>query len=186
MTLDHRALLARCLEGDELAWEALVRRHQGRIYGLCFHYLGNAEDARDAAQEIFVRIYERLDSCTDLDRFTPWMIRMARNACVDRLRRQKARPPSTDIPVEEVVDLPAPTPGPDETWARDRRKQLVHTAMRAMGSLNREMIVLKEMQGLSLDEISRLLGVPVGTVKSRASRARVELAQRVRSLVRGV
>jgi len=180
--MDLGLLLERCRRGDELAWEALVRAHQSRIFALAYHYVGNAEEARDLAQDIFVRIYKGLDSCTEPERFVPWMIRVGRNACVDHLRRRRARPPGHDVPVEEVFDLRAPGPNPEEEWLANRRRRLVHLALRALSDVNREIIVLKDIQGLSLEEIATMLGVPLGTVKSRSNRARLELARKVMAL----
>jgi RNA polymerase sigma-70 factor (ECF subfamily) len=182
MTIDTATLVARCRRGDELAWEALIRRYQSQVYGLAVHYLGDAEEARDVAQEIFVRVYQHLHTCREADRFLPWMIRIARNACVDRIRSIRARPPAADLPIEAAVEVEASGPTPDAAWAEDARRRLLHRALQAMTELNREVIVLKEIQGLSLEEIARLLGIPVGTVKSRANRARIELAKHVLAL----
>jgi RNA polymerase sigma-70 factor (ECF subfamily) len=178
-------LLDRCRRGDELAWETLVRRFQGRIYGLAFHYTGNAEEARDLAQDIFIRLYRRLDACTNDETFIPWLTRMARNACIDRLRRIKARPQGGVTPVDEMYDLAAPGPDPSEEWRTTRRRNLVHRAMQKLSGINREIIVLKEIQGLTFDEIASILKVPVGTVKSRSNRARTDLARELVSLTRG-
>ncbi len=172
-------LLDRCRRGDELAWEALVRRFQGRIYGLAFHYMGNAEEARDLAQDIFVQLYRRLDACTNDETFVPWLIRMARNASIDRLRRIKARPQGGSIPVDEMYNLPAPGPDPSEEWRTMSRRNLVHRAIQKLSAINREIIILKEIQGLSFEEIASQLKVPVGTVKSRSNRARTDLAREV-------
>ncbi len=185
MQIDLSRLLARCLAGDELAWETLVRSYQSRVYGIAYHYLGDPEEARDLAQEIFVRVYQRLATCSDPNRFLPWLIRVARNASLDRLRHFRTRPPRTDIPVEEASHLTTSEPGPDELWARDRRKQLIQEALRSMSALNREVIILKEMQGMTLEEMAEVLEVPVGTVKSRSNRARIELARRVMALTGG-
>ena len=83
-------MLERCRRGDELAWEALVRAHQSRIYGLTFHYLGSSEEARDLTQDVFVRIYKGLDSCTEAAHFVPWTIRITRNACIDHPGKSSA------------------------------------------------------------------------------------------------
>jgi RNA polymerase sigma-70 factor (ECF subfamily) len=184
VALTIATLLARCRDGDELAWEALVRRHQARVYGLCYHYLHDREEARDVAQEAFVRVYQRIDSVTDPERFLPWLIRVARNAALDRMRRMGARPRS-DTRVEELPDLASGDPTPEARWEADRRRVLVHDALRAMSEKGRDVLVLREMQGLSEEETARILDVPVGTVKSRMNRARVELAKRVRELVGG-
>jgi RNA polymerase sigma-70 factor (ECF subfamily) len=180
--MDLATLLERCRAGDELAWEALIRQHQSRVYGLAYHYVGNAEEARDVAQDIFVRVYRNIDSCTEAERFVPWMIRIGRNACVDHLRRRKARPPSFDVPAEEMVDLPGPGQNPEEQFVADSRKRLVHLALQALSELNREIILLKDIQGLSLEEIATMLSVPIGTIKSRSNRARIELARKVLAL----
>ncbi|MBD3235922.1 MAG: sigma-70 family RNA polymerase sigma factor [Candidatus Eisenbacteria bacterium] len=183
--MDLETLIERCRTGDPLAWEMLVRRYQGRAFGLAYHYLGNAEEARDLAQEIFVRIYERLASCTSAETFVPWMIRIGRNLCIDRLRRRRARPQAVTTPVEEMVDLAADAPGPATDLERGARRDLVQRAIARLSDVNREVILLKEIEGLTLQEIAEMLGVPIGTVKSRSNRARIALADEVRLLLGG-
>jgi RNA polymerase sigma-70 factor (ECF subfamily) len=175
-------LLGRCRTGDELAWEALVRQFQGRVYAIAYHYAGNREEARDLAQEIFVRLYQTRGRWAKADMFVPWLIRVSRNLCLDHLRRKKARPPAEDIPVDEMHSLAASGRTPEEECVARLRKSVVHRALQALGRLSREMILLKEIQGLSLEEIASVLNIPLGTVKSRSNRARIELAQKVLAL----
>lgn len=183
--MDLATLLQRCRTGNELAWEALVRQHQSRLYGLAYHYVGNAEEARDVTQEIFLRVFRSLDSCPEPERFVPWTIRIGRNVCIDHLRRRKARPPAYDVPVEEMVNLSAAGPNPEEVFEADARRRLVQLAMQSLSELSREIIVLKDIQGLSLDEIAHMLNAPLGTIKSRSNRARIELARKVLALSGG-
>jgi len=185
MNLDPAELLQRCLAGDELAWEALVRTHQARVYGIAYAYTGDADDARDLAQEIFVRVFRKLDTCPDPGCFLPWLIRVARNAAVDHLRRRKARPPARDIPADEMLTLAASGPSPEEELNAESRRRLVYRALQKLSEINREIILLKDIQGLALEEISAMLNVPLGTVKSRTNRARLELAKAVMSLQGG-
>jgi RNA polymerase sigma-70 factor (ECF subfamily) len=180
--MDSEVLLRRVRAGDELAWEAFVRQHQGRIYGLAYHYVGHAEDARDLAQETFVHIYRNLDRLPDEPGLLPWMLCITRNLCMDLFRRRKARPPAWDIPVEAMGHLAAPEGDPGQQFEDQARKALVHRALRDLTDLNREMILLKDIQGLSLDEIAGLLGIPVGTAKSRSNRARLELAEKLMAM----
>jgi RNA polymerase sigma-70 factor, ECF subfamily len=175
------AILARCKAGDALAWEALVRQFQGRVYGIALHYTHNTEDARDLAQEVFVRIYQNLESC-DSEIFVPWLIRIARNACIDHLRRRNARPQGRDVGLDEIADLADKSETPEQHWVTNSRKNLIYRALKELTGLNREIIVLKEIQGLELEEIASLLEVPLGTVKSRSNRARIELARKVLAL----
>jgi len=180
--MDLAMLLERCKAGDELAWEALVRQFQARVFGIAFHYTGNTEDARDLAQEIFIRIYRHLDLCGDEGMFVPWMIRISRNASIDHLRRKKARPAPADVAVDEMVHLQAPGLNPEEYSMADARRQVIHLAFRKLTALNREVILLREILELPLEEIASMLKIPLGTVKSRMNRARIELAERVRAL----
>jgi RNA polymerase sigma-70 factor (ECF subfamily) len=183
--MDIGPLLDRCRQGDELAWEALVRGHQARIYGLAYHYVGSAEEARDLTQDVFIRIYKGLDACTEPGHFVPWTIRIARNACIDHLRRRKARPPSQDLPVDEAWDLAAGGPSPEDDYVADSRRRLVHLALQTLSELSREIILLKDIQGLQFEEIATLLDIPIGTLKSRSNRARLELARKVLALSGG-
>jgi RNA polymerase sigma-70 factor, ECF subfamily len=183
--MDLATLLDRCHQGDALAWERLVRDHQGRLYGLVVHYVGHGDDARDLVQDVFVRIYRKLEDCTEANHFVPWTIRIARNACIDHLRRRKARPPAHDLPADEMHDLASHTPGPDHDWRQDARKRLVHLALQQLSELSREIILLKDIQELTFEEIATMLDVPIGTVKSRSNRARIELARKVLALSGG-
>lgn len=159
-----------------------MRQFQSRIYGIAYHYVGNPEDARDLAQEVFVRIYQNLGSSTDEQMFLPWIIRIARNACIDHLRRKRARSQGRDVALDEIADLPDKGNTPEQQWAADSRKRLIYRALRELTDLNREIILLKEIQGLQLDEIATMLHIPLGTVKSRSNRARIELARKVMAL----
>ncbi len=177
--MEPTPLLALVRSGDELAWEAFVRRFQGRVFGLAYHYTAQAEDARDLAQEVFIRIYQNLALVPDEDGCLPWILRITRNACIDHLRRGKARPPLWDLSADELFDLRSPDQSPEEAHLEAVRKTMVHRALQELTDLNREIILLKEIQGLGLEAIAALLDVPVGTVKSRSSRARLELAQKL-------
>jgi len=177
--MDHVELLTRCRQGDELAWEALVRAHQGRICSIAYGYMGEQDEALDLAQEIFVRIWDRLDQCTEPERFASWMTSIARNACLDQLRRRKARPPRQDIPAEDMTSLQSGGQNPEEAWISTSRQRLVHRAMKKLSEINREIILLKDIQGLPLEDIAGMLDLPLGTIKSRSSRARIELARAI-------
>jgi RNA polymerase sigma-70 factor (ECF subfamily) len=185
--LDLDTLLERCRQGDDLAWEAFVRRYQGRVFGIAVHYMRDREDARDAAQEIFIKVYRHFqrspDKIPDEGKLLPWLLRLSRNACFDRLRRLKVRRPAgATVPVEDASDVADDLPAADDTMESGSRRALVHRALGLLSDTSREIILLKDIQELKLEEISELLDVPLGTVKSRSSRARVELAKAVQRL----
>ncbi len=183
MTLDLDYVLEQCRSGNPLAWEALVRDYQARVYSLAFHYLGNAEDAKDAAQDIFLRIYRNIDQCREAGMFLPWLIKISRNLCIDLLRRKAARPQAAGLSLDEMPEFSHPDLNPEESWLRTSRRKLIHRALQQLTALNREIVILKDIHGMALEQIASLLNVPLGTVKSRSNRARLELAQKVLALL---
>jgi RNA polymerase sigma-70 factor (ECF subfamily) len=179
--LDLENLLKRCRQGDGLAWEALVRRFQGRVYGIARYYLSDREEARDVAQEAFVRIYSKLERFDSGSNFTAWILRITRNCAIDRLRQMRARPQIDASQGDEyIAGVPAPRFGLDT--AAGEQHQLVYRALELMSAANREMILLKEIHGLKQHEIAEILSLPLGTVKARTNRARHELARRILEL----
>jgi RNA polymerase sigma-70 factor (ECF subfamily) len=161
-----------------LAWEALVRQFEARVYGFTLHILRDAEEARDVAQEVFVRVWSRLGEQIDAPRFLPWLMRLARNASVDRLRRKRARGEAAELTDEAASSAV----GPEELSRGAAERRLVWRALGRIGDASREILVLNEIEGMDVREISELLALPEGTVKSRAHRARLELARAVLAL----
>lgn len=174
---DLEPIVERCREGDELAWEALVRRLQGRVYALALHYVRSPEEARDVAQEVFIRVWRGLPNFEQNSSFIPWLLKITRTASIDHVRRRKARPPAEDLIAEDMHTLSDPGLGPDEQFELQSRRSLVHRALQQLGDMHREILQLQEIQELPLNEVARILGIPEGTAKSRASRARAELAR---------
>ena len=177
--MDLAELLRRCQAGDELAWESFVRRFQGRIYAIAYSYAGNPDDARDLAQDIFVRLYATRRKWAPADMFVPWLVRPSRNLAVDFLRRRGARTAATEVGLDDAHDLAGQTEDPEEHAHASQRRSLIWEAMRKLTQISRETIILRDIHGLSLEEVAATLRIPLGTVKSRTSRARVELAQHV-------
>jgi RNA polymerase sigma-70 factor (ECF subfamily) len=183
--LELTTLIERCRAGDELAWEAFVRRYQARIYGLACTYTSQRDEAADLAQEIFVRLFETRARWAPADQFVPWMLQVARNRAVDFLRRRRSRRPPISVPVEDVPLAAEPGDGPEARALGHARRGQLRAALARLSQLSREVLVLRDIQGLSVEETARILGVPTGTVKSRSSRARAELAERMIGLARG-
>ena len=179
---DLDTLLARCRRGDPSAWEALVRRFEARIYGFALHYLKDREEARDVSQEIFVKMYQHLGGVRDARTYLPWMLRLARNCCIDRLRSRNARIDRQLAAKGRVVERACREASPEETLLSDARRSLFYRALATLNAANRQIVLLKDIRELTLSDISTRLGLPLGTVKSRSNRARLELARAVRTL----
>jgi RNA polymerase sigma-70 factor (ECF subfamily) len=151
------------------------------VYGIARYYLRDREDARDVAQEAFVRIYRNLETFDGGGNFTAWVLRISRNCAIDRLRQMRARPQNDVSQGDEyIAGVPAPALGLDT--AAGEQHQLVYRALELMSATNREMILLKEIHGLKQQEIAEMLSLPLGTVKARTNRARHELARRILEL----
>ena len=193
-TLDLAPLVAQCRAGDPLAWEAFVRRFQGRIYGLACTYVRDRDEAADLAQEIFIRLFEtrarwparrsatREGGAPEAE-FVPWMFQVARNRAVDFLRRRNVRRPAVSVPADEAAPMLAdPGEDPEALAIRRSRRERFRAGLARLSAISREILLLRDVQGLSVREVAAALDVPAGTVKSRASRARAELAEQVLAL----
>jgi RNA polymerase sigma-70 factor (ECF subfamily) len=170
-------LLRRAREGDHDAFGELVERHQTRIYAVCLRILADPEDARDAAQEAFITAFRKLGQFRGEAAFTTWLHRIAVNACYDALRRAKRRPMLHAI--DPGDDDRALEPGPPSPDPADEIAGTIDVA-RALARVPenfRIVLVLADIEDLPYDEISRVLEVPVGTVKSRVHRGRIALAK---------
>jgi RNA polymerase sigma-70 factor (ECF subfamily) len=172
------AVLERVAVGDGEAFEALVERHQDRILALCERLLGNPEDARDGAQEVFLKVYRQAGSFTPRGRVGTWIYRIAVNHCLNLLRRRRLvrflpLAASGDRPETEGPwsDPPAPAPGPEETAADRLRWQRTRRAIVALPPSQRAVLVLARFERLSHREIAETLGITVGAVESRLFRA---------------
>ncbi len=177
-TSDLDPLIVRCRAGDDAAWETFVRRFQGRLFGLACTYVSNRDEAADLAQDIFVRLFETRDRWPDSGpEFLPWMFQVARNRAVDFLRRRQSRRISASVPLDDGPILMDGGASPEAQAIGASRRAQLRAALGRVSALAREVLVLRHVQGLSLHETAAALGVPIGTVKSRANRGRSELAR---------
>jgi len=167
-------LIQRYLRGDANAFSVLVRRHERRVYNLCYRMLGREEDAHDAAQDAFLTALRKLSSFRGEARFTTWMHRVTVNACYDVLRRKRREPMLEPARDEDEPEPPGPA-SPDHAdsavAAVDVQRALVEVPQEF-----RAVLVLHDVQDMAYEDIAEVLGIPVGTVKSRLHRGRVALA----------
>lgn len=166
--LDDAQMLRAHVDGDPEAFGELVRRHRDRLWAVALRTLGDREEAADALQEAMISAYRAADSFRGESAVTTWLHRIVVNACLDRARRRQARPTVAlpEHPAREPVAVE-----PDRDTARE-----VWEALARLPAEQRVPLVLLEMQGYSVAEIAKLLGVAEGTVKSRCARGRARLA----------
>lgn len=174
-------MIRQAANGDALAFETLIEPYEKRLYALCLRIAGNREDAMDCAQEAMLRIWRSLPKYRFQSALTTWCYRIATNACLDLLRRHRARPQvSLDALTEDgfaPADEISREGNPEENSEENARRAALQQAILALPPEMRAALVLRDVQGLSYDEISEILTLPAGTVKSRLNRAREKLRQ---------
>ena len=172
-------LARRAAAGRVDAWEELLALYSERIYNLALHFAGAAEDADDLTQEIFLRLYQNLRLYRGDVPLAAWALRLSRNLCIDHYRRARRERRAAAISEEVLTLMPA---GGDDPQAEAQRRQQLRTVYRELEAMSEdlaEVVLLRDLQGWSLEETAAWLEVPVGTVKSRLHRGRIELAGRV-------
>lgn len=181
MTEGDGELLERCRRGDEAAWRELLTRHSRKVFGLCYRFAGRVDEAEDLTQEVFLRVYQNLDRYrSGAGAFSTWLMTVARNHAIDHYRRRREECQRRDDRAEgEMELLPSGDEGPVMALERKERVQLVQRGLRALPEDLREPIVLCDLQGLPYEEVAKVLALPIGTVKSRLNRGRLELAKRL-------
>ena len=176
-------LIERCLNGEEAAWEDLIKVHTRRVYSICYRFTGSNQEAQDLSQEVFLRVFRSLKSFrAGQGTFTVWLGRLTRNLLIDHYRRTKLDR-STDsiedaLPVlEEKTALSARADG---LLAGREASEALQGALQKLSPELRETVILRDLEELEYREIAQVLNVPEGTVKSRLNRGRAELARILR------
>lgn len=176
-------LVQKSKNGDMDAFDELVRRYESKIYGLAYRFMGNHADASDLAQDTFIRLYQALEGFRGDAAFSTWLYRIAANICRDELRKRQRR---RSVSMDEMMDAsPANTPtaddsySPEETVQRREVQRQVQLCLNQLSDDHRLILIMREIHGLSYEEIAGVLQCSLGTVKSRISRARNALKEKM-------
>ena len=182
---EELAVVERVRGGDTDAFEALVTAYQKQIYNLTLRYVSNPEDAADLTQDAFLRAYRSLATFRGDSRFSVWLYRLATNICIDFLR-SRGRGSAASLTVEndeeepEELDVPDTSFEPQKELERRELQRAVREGLQSLSEDAREIVILRELEGLSYAEIGERLGLEAGTVKSRLFRARKALCDYLR------
>lgn len=174
---EERALIDRVLDGETEQFEKLVRANEKGVYNLALRMLGNEQDALDASQEAFFRAYRSLDRFRGGSKFSVWLYRVTSNVCLDMLRKSGRRRESS-LTDEDGEDLPLPDErsDPQRELERKETRRAVRRNLSRLEPSFRQALILRDVNGLTYDEIAQVTGLEPGTVKSRIFRARRKLA----------
>jgi RNA polymerase sigma-70 factor (ECF subfamily) len=190
-SLDESALIARCLSGDDVAFDEIVQRYQDMVFNLSYRLLGGHDEAVDLAQEVFLQVYRKLSTFRRDAALRTWIYRIVINRAKNRQRWWKRRiGEMTAMPIEEaeasgrlsrtphwssILPVNGAQVAPDEALERKEIGEILRKAIDRLPFDHRTILLLKEIEGLSYEEIGATLDLPLGTVKSRLARARKSL-----------
>ena len=177
-------LIERCKHGDRDAFTAIMEKYQNLVFGMAYNILSDYQDAEDAAQDTFVKAYKSISSFKGQSAFTTWLYVICKNSCNDILRKRQKHSQVMSIDSDDSDDSPireikSDKPTPEEQAELNETQKIVREAINSLKNEYKEVLVLSDMQQLSYDEVSAILKIPVGTVKSRLNRARNALRKKL-------
>ena len=176
-------LIARCLEGDQQAWEQIVRQHWRKVFNLAYKFVGRHDEAEDLTQDIFLKIFKALHTFDRRANFQTWLISISRNLCIDHYRsvRKEREMVARDVEAGDLMPVSRER-GPLAALEQTDLRLLIRRALSVLPDTLRQAVMLRDLQEFSYHEIADQLGLPEGTVKSRINRGRIELARQLRRL----
>ena len=176
-------LIARCLSGDQTAWDQIVRQHWRKVFNLAYKFVGRHDEAEDLTQDIFLKIFRALHTFDRRANFQTWLISISRNLCIDHYRsvRKERETMARDVDASDLMPVSRDR-GPHGELEQLDLRHLIRQALAELPEALREAVVLRDLQEFSYQEIADKLRLPEGTVKSRINRGRLELARQLRRL----
>jgi RNA polymerase sigma-70 factor (ECF subfamily) len=183
--IDESILVAQAREGNARAFGELVRRYEGKIFRLAQHVTQNREDAEDVLQETFMKAYEHLDQFKGDSKFYTWIVRIAVNQALMKLRRRRT---DKSVSLDETIDTGEDTvvreiasweEDPEQRFSREELGEILDGAIQSLDPLYRSVFVLRDIEELSTEETADALGLSVPAVKSRLLRARLQLREKL-------
>lgn len=181
----EKILVSLAKRGDLSAFEQLVLAHEKMVYHIALRMLANSEDAKDISQEAFLKAYRNMQNFDERAAFSTWIYRITVNACIDEMRRRKGKPSVSlerEMQDEEgawALQVADERETPEEALLRRERQRELLLAMERLSPEHKAVLVLRDLRGFSYEEVSEMLEMPLGTVKSRICRARAQLKEEI-------
>ncbi len=178
----ERVLIQRCQQGDRIAYEHIFLKHKDTVYNVAYGMLSNVEDARDMTQEVFIRVFEKISQFRFKSSFSTWLYRIVVNMCLNEFRKRQRH----DLKVTEFKDyyerMRPSINTPEDVLLKKERQRQVQQALSTLKDAHRTILVLREIEGFSYEELANVLQCSIGRVKSRLHEARMELRRRYKRL----
>lgn len=179
MSADDQSLIAECLQGNTAAFGELVRRYQDRLYHSVYRLVDNAEDAQDVVQDAFLNAYQSLDGFKGGSRFFTWLYRIAVNTAISLKRKRRVAVRMETGSNGKCIDPADPSEEnrPGHALEQAELERRVHEALGRLSPEHRAVLIMKDMEGQKYEAMAEILQVPIGTIRSRLHRARLELRE---------
>ncbi|HKR10362.1 MAG TPA: RNA polymerase sigma factor [Gemmatimonadaceae bacterium] len=176
-------IIERCLNGDQAAWESIVRMYRRKVFNVAYKFVGRHDQAEDLTQDVFLKLYKSLDTFDRRANFQTWLISVSRNLCIDHYRAVRKERETINRDVDPSDFAPASPDTRVDTQLEQRdRVVLLRKALDKLAPTLRTAVMLRDIQELTYQEIADKLHLPEGTVKSRINRGRTELARQIQRL----
>jgi RNA polymerase sigma-70 factor (ECF subfamily) len=176
-------IIERCLNGDQAAWEQIVRLYRRKVFNVAYKFVGSHDQAEDLTQDVFLKLFKSLDTFDRRANFQTWLISVSRNLCIDHYRAVRKERETINRDVDPADHPPiSPDMRADTRLERRDRVTLLRRALEKLAPTLRTAVMLRDIQELTYQEISTTLRLPEGTVKSRINRGRTELARQIQKL----
>ncbi len=175
--MNDEALIHSCKTGDKEAWYMLVNKYSNLVFSIAYNFTADSDEAEDVLQEVFIKFFNKIKEIEGDFNIKSWLVRVTKNYCIDIWRKRKRNNFINEL--NENIDSQAKTP--EEELLEKHKKEILESSISELENDFKILIILRDIEGLSYEEISESLKIPIGTVKSRLNRARVLLLKKVRS-----
>lgn len=178
MPLDDELIVKRAQQGDSRALEELILAYEKRVYNIAYRFMGNEADAYDMAQEALIKLYRSIVSFKHKSSFSSWVYRLTVNTCMDGLRKRKHAPVSLEYSIEiGATSEDTGTDSPEEKILSIEKSEDIQKAINGLNDSYKSVVIMRDIDGFSYEEIAELLEISIGTVKSRINRGRQQLKE---------
>lgn len=172
---DELQLIKGAKNGNKYCFEQLILAYEKQVYNIAFQYLKNQESAKDVSQEIFIKVYKYINKFNEKSKFSTWLYRIAVNACLDEIRKNKHELNQVTYQIDEDINIASDDLMPEVTVLEKEKKEVIYDSINQLKKEYKTFIILRDIQGFSYKEISDITQTSIGTVKSSLSRARGKL-----------
>ena len=173
MEATDQEIIEKILKGQGELYEEIIKRYKNGVYSLCMRMIRNNEDAKDLAQDAFIKAYQNLDKYNSEYKFSTWIFKVASNLCVDHLRKLKTQ----TLPYDDKLSMPHDTASAEDIYIHKSNKRQIEKAIQDLPEEYRVLVILYHKEGLSYEEMSDMLKLPMSKVKNRLHRARNRLKE---------